>query len=369
MNAEMAPRKTLWDDAAANADAGSSTPISVTAADDSAADSWNEFVTAAPHAELYHDYRWRTLIAAVFGHECRYLLARDSVGQVRGVLPLVRLRSRLFGDFLVSVPYFNYGGLLADSPAVARALAEAAGRCGRDLGVAHVELRHRSGTQLDWPAREDKVTMRLELPTTEDALWKSFDSKLRAQIRRPEKAGATARIGGAELLGDFYSVFARNMRDLGTPVYPPRLFRSILAMFPEQAQVCVVDLAGKPVAAGLVLTHRSTMEIPWASSLREANRSSVNMLLYWSILRAAIAAGCQQFDFGRSSKDSGTYRFKEQWGAQAEQLRWHYWLAQGRTLPQITPNNPKYRLAIALWKKLPLLVANSLGPYIVKNLP
>jgi FemAB-related protein (PEP-CTERM system-associated) len=341
----------------------------VTEIDDAAAEVWNAFVAAAPHAELYHDYRWRTLIAAVFGHESRYLLARDAAGTVRGVLPLVRLRSRLFGDFLVSQPYFNYGGVLADSAAAASVLADAAAKRGRELGVAHVELRHRARAELDWPVREDKVAMQLELPATEEALWSAFDSKLRAQIRRPQKEGATARIGGAELLGDFYSVFARNMRDLGTPVYPPRFFRAILAAFPEAARVCVVDLGDKPVAAGLLLTHRSTAEIPWASSLREANRSGVNMLLYWSVLRAAIASRCERFDFGRSSKGSGTYRFKEQWGARAEQLRWHYWLAEGRALPQITPSNPKYRLAIALWKKLPLPVANVLGPHIVKNLP
>lgn len=345
------------------------TAITVVDADDSLAPAWNAFVAAAPGAELYHDYRWRALIAAVFGHASLYLLARDSAGEVRGVLPLVRLRSRLFGDFLVSLPYFNYGGVLADSPSAALALTEAAGRCARDLGVAHVELRHRANAEFDWPVREDKVSMVLDLPPTEDALWKSFDSKLRAQIRRPEKAGATARFGGAELLEDFYGVFARNMRDLGTPVYPKRLFRAILAAFPKEARVCIVNLADKPVAAGLVLTHRSTMEIPWASSLREANSSSVNMMLYWTVLRAAVAAGCTRFDFGRSSKDSGTYRFKAQWGSLPEQLRWHYWLAAGRTPPQINPGNPKYRLAIALWKKLPLPVANLLGPQLVKNLP
>jgi FemAB-related protein (PEP-CTERM system-associated) len=211
--------------------------------------------------------------------------------------------------------------------------------------------------------------MTLDLPSSSEALWKSFDSKLRAQIRRPQKAGATYRLGGAELFSDFYAVFARNMRDLGTPVYPRAFFREILGEFAREARICIVDLAGRPVAAGLVLTHRSTMEIPWASSLREANRESVNMLLYFAVLEAAVKAGCKQFDFGRSTKDAGTYRFKAQWGAQPQQLNWHYWLAHGQTPPQISPSNPKYRLAIALWRRLPLPIANFLGPHIVKNLP
>jgi serine/alanine adding enzyme len=369
MNAELVPRVAAGGSAAEPL-TETAESVTVMAVDESQSADWIGFVAAAPGAELYHDYRWRALIEGVFRHECRYLIARDSEMNVRGVLPLVRLRSRLFGDFLVSVPFFNYGGILADSPAADVALTRAVAGFAGELGVSHVELRHRDRTLPDWQAREDKVSMLLELPANEDALFKSFDSKLRAQIRRPQKAGATCRSGGAELLEDFYAVFSRNMRDLGTPVYSRRLFAEILASFPREARLFVVSLNGKPVAAGCVLTHRGTMEIPWASSLREANREGVNMLLYWSVLRHAVESGCRHFDFGRSSKDSGTFRFKAQWGAKPQQLRWHYWLRAGsEKLPQITPSNPKYRLAIALWKKLPLPAANLLGPPIVRNLP
>lgn len=367
MNAERVPRIERGD-VLANV-AGDEREIAVEHAGEESRAEWDAFVAAAPFAEVYHDYRWRTLIETVFRHECHYLLARDSTARVRGVLPLVRLRSRLFGDFMVSVPFFNYGGILADSFAAERALAAAAAKLGRELGVAHVELRHRARQSLDWPARADKVAMLLDLPATEDVLFKGFDSKLRAQIRRPQKAGATCRHGGAELLDDFYAVFARNMRDLGTPVYPRALFATVIDMLPEATRVFVVDLNGVPTAAGVVIFHRGTMEIPWASSLREANRDGVNMLLYWSALRHATVVGCRRFDFGRSSKDSGTYRFKQQWGAQPEQLRWHYWLAKGGMPPQINPDNPKYRVAIGLWKRLPLRAANALGPLIVRNLP
>jgi FemAB-related protein (PEP-CTERM system-associated) len=343
--------------------------LTVTETDAASSGAWDAYVAASPRAEIYHDYRWRSLIETVFGRECHYLRACDRNDRVRAVLPLVRLKSALFGDFLVSVPYFNYGGVLADSTAARDAMIAAGVKLGRKLGVRHIELRGRAGDSLDLPVRTDKVSMVLELPATEDELFKGFTSKLRAQIRRPGKAGATSRLGGAELLTDFYRVFSRNMRDLGTPVYSPRFFEAILATFPQQARVCVVDLDGRPVAAALVLSHRNRLEIPWASSLREANPQGVNMLLYWSVLRFAIATGCRAFDFGRSSKDAGTYRFKEQWGAVPQQLLWHYWLPDGVEMPRITPDNPKYRLAIAAWQRLPVPVANTLGPYIAKNLP
>jgi serine/alanine adding enzyme len=366
MSAEAAAREPHWCEAPGR---GNPNGVAVTALGDADAADWRAFVSAAPRAELYHDYRWRAVIEKVFGHECVYLAARDGSGRIRGVLPLVHLKSRLFGNFFVSMPYFNYGGVLADDPEVRSALLDAAAARARELGASHVELRHRAEVDVDWPARDDKVAMLLELPPSEDALWRSFSSKLRSQVRRPEKAGALCKSGGEELLGDFYSVFAQNMRDLGTPVYSRSLFAEILAAFPDEARVFVVFLAGKPSAAGFCLHQGSTMQIPWASSLREANREGVNMLLYWSVLRGALAAGCRAFDFGRSSKDSGTYRFKEQWGARPQQLLWHYWLAAGGAPPRMNPDNPKYGLAIALWKRLPLPVANFLGPRIVKNLP
>lgn len=330
---------------------------------------WDAFVAHAPGASLYHGYRWRGVISDVFGHETLYLYARDDEGRVRGVLPLVRIKSRLFGDFLVSMPYFNYGGVLADSLAARQALLDDVAERARAFGVAHVELRHHGDVDIDWPAREDKVAMSLELPDTEDALWQGFTSKLRAQIRRSQKEGAVVREGGIELVPDFYAVFARNMRDLGTPVYPRRFFNTIARAFPSGTKLFLVELGGKPVAAGFVLVHRASAEVPWASSLREANHLGVNMLLYWSMLRDAVRRGLARFDFGRSTRDGGTYRFKLQWGAQPEQLRWHYWLAEGQPLPQLTPSNPKYRAAIALWRRLPVTVANMVGPGIVKNLP
>lgn len=281
---------------------------------------------------------------------------------------MVRLRSLLFGDFLVSMPYFNYGGPLAD-PTAAAALVRGAGAIARDLGSGHAEFRCSEELETDCPRRTDKVNMHLPLPATEQELWDGFDAKLRAQVRKPQKAGAAVRTGGEELLADFYAVFSRNMRDLGTPVYGREWFAAILERMPERATIIVVSVAGQPVAAGFLLGFRDTLEIPWASSLREHNRSGANMLLYWEALRFAVARGYRRFDFGRSSLDSGTYRFKEQWGARPAQQHWYYWLPPGRSMPNLTPHNPKYQLATRLWQKLPVAVANRLGPHIVRNLP
>jgi len=337
----------------------------------SAADraAWNQFVEDQPQAEIYHRYEWKDLLERVFDHDCHYLIARDEPGLVQGVLPLAHLKSRTFGNFLVSIPCFNYCGILATSSSVREALLAEAVNLGEQLCVDHIELRHRNHFSLDLPFRDDKVSMRLELPDSPDALWQQFPAKLRSQIRRPQKEGASCDVGGVELIDDFYAVFSRNMRDLGTPVFPKTLFHSMLDDFPDSTRIFVVRLDGKPVAAGITIGHRKVLEIPSASALRKHNRISVNMLLYWTVLQYAIENAYAVFDFGRSSIDAGTYRFKKQWGARPEPLVWHYCLPEGQEIPRLNPSNPKFRLAVQLWRKLPLPVANVLGPRIGRHLP
>jgi FemAB-related protein (PEP-CTERM system-associated) len=332
-----------------------SSAITVTVADDNDASAWDLHVGSSEKSEVYHLFGWKQHFESVFGHDCYYLAARDDQGQTVGVLPLVHQSSRLFGNFLISVPCFNYCGILADTDQAHLALVEGATKLARELGAGHVELRHREGTALELPLRSDKVSMQLSLPDSEESLWGSFSSKLRAQIRRPQKEGAVCVSGGEELLDDFYGVFSHNMRDLGTPVFPKRMFEDILTRFPDRARVFVVRMNEKPVAAGYTLGHRDTLEIPSASSLREFNRYSPNMLLYWSILQYAVAEGFK--------------RFKKQWGALPSGLSWHYILQEGKALPRINPDNPKYRLAVNLWRRLPVPLANLIGPQVVKHLP
>lgn len=335
---------------------------------DNEIEEWNAYAAKNPAASLYHRAEWRQLISKTFGHDGIYCIARNERHEIVGILPLIRLNSRLFGDFLVSMPYFNYGGAVADHPAIEEKLMAFANDQAGQMGVSHVEYRD-DVTHQGLPVQTHKVNMMLALPTDSDTLWDSFSSKLRAQIKRPYRENPQVCFGGKEVLDDFYTVFTRNMRDLGTPVYAKNFFINILNTFPDESTIICVKMKDKPVAAGFLLNHGNILEIPWASTVKSVNPLSMNMLMYWEVLKFGIDQGLKWFDFGRSTVDGGTFRFKRQWGAQPKQLYWHYWLKKDQELPSLNPSNPKYALMIYLWKKMPLVLTKYLGPPIVKNLP
>jgi serine/alanine adding enzyme len=329
---------------------------------------WNDYARNHIVGTLYHDFEWRRLIAKVHGHDCPYLMARRA-GRVVGVLPLVQLKSPIFGNYLVSMPYLSAGGALASDDRAAAALMLAGADIGIERGCSHFESRDLSMAAVPWVPRTDKVLMQLELPDSVEGLGKQIGKKLRAQVKRPVREGAITQWGALDLLDDFYAVFSRNMRDLGTPVYAKAFFAAILESFPDAARLCVVRIAGKPVAAAFLIDDGERRDIPWASSLREYGQFSVNMMLYWEVLKDAVERGIRVFDFGRSSVDSGTYRFKRQWGAEPVPMYWHYWLADPEDAPGLTPDNPKYALAISVWQRLPVWLTQRLGPNLVKYLP
>jgi FemAB-related protein (PEP-CTERM system-associated) len=330
---------------------------------------WDRYVQTRPAAVNYHRYGWRDVVENTFRHRCYYLAARAGDGSIVGILPLVFMHSRLFGRFLVSVPFLNYGGLLCSSREAGDALLAEAAILLQELHAEYAELRHSEPWPSELPVKQHKVCMLLELATNAESQWQAFNPKLRNQIRKAEKNGLTAVIGGKELLADFYTVFARNMRDLGTPVYSDQLFASVLQSFPAESCIIAVYCADKPVAAGMLCWFRDTVEIPWASANRDYNHLCPNNLLYWTALQFALEKGFKRFDFGRSTPGEGTYKFKEQWGAKPLQLNWQYLLPAGASLPELNTKNPKYEMAIKLWQKLPLPVTRLLGPYIVKNIP
>ncbi len=336
---------------------------------DQEAHDWDQYVLGCQNASGYHLSAWRRVIQEAFGHPTIYLMAKDEQGAIRGVLPLALLSSVIFGRFLVSLPFVNYGGLIADNDEAMTRLKEAAMRQAQLVKAAHIELRQQEPCGIGWPLSQRKVSMRAQLPSLFDELWSGFSSKLRSQVRRAQKEGMTARVGGAECVEDFYRVFSRCMRDLGTPVYAKKFFDVMVKAFPKESRICVVSLDGVPLAAGFLYGFRHTLEIPWAASDKRYNRLSPNMLLYSSALQYACQQGFRLFDFGRSTPDSGTYRFKEQWGAKPRQLYWYYWLAGGQSIPELNPDNPKFKAAISVWQHLPLPVTNLIGPHIVKYLP
>jgi len=330
---------------------------------------WDAYVMNHPSASNYHRYGWRDVIESSFGHSCHYLAAMGNGGAIIGVLPLVYMQSRIFGRFLVSQPFFNYGGLLCDNREIGDTLLSEAVAVRNECGAEHVELRHINPCADHLPTKQQKVCMMLNLDTDVKAQWQGFNAKLRNQIRKAEKSGLTVTVGGKELLADFYAIFVRNMRDLGTPVYPEKFFAEVLKAFPDQTRIIAVYHERKPVAAGLITWFRDTVEIPWASSNRDYNPLCPNNLLYWTALQYSLGIGCKRFDFGRSSYGEGTYKFKEQWGAQPIQLNWQYLLPEGALMPELNTKNPKFDMAIRIWQKLPLLVTRFLGPHIVKNIP
>lgn len=343
-------------------------PLAVTVRPDGPAAESDAYVRARPNATGYHLRAWTDLIGRVFGHDTRYLVAETTAG-VCGVLPLVFFKSRLFGSFAVSLPFVNYGGVAADGPEAEQALLDRAIEETRAAGGTHLELRHTRQTYATLTPRRHKVAMVLPLCDTPEREWERLDRKVRNQVRKGEKSDLAVEIGGPELVDDFYTVFAHNMRDLGTPVYARALFREVLTTFGTTSRAFVVRHQGRPVAASIVVWHQGAAEVPWASALRSANALSANVFLYWHMLKFCVERGLGAFDFGRSTPNEGTFHFKKQWGAEPRELVWEYWTAPGAPVPNLNPKNPKFDLAIRAWQRLPVPIASALGPHIVRNIP
>ncbi len=330
-------------------------------------EAWDAFVRENDGSH-YLRAGWRRVFLRAFGRKSHYVLARRG-DTVEGILPLVSFSSPLFGRFLVSVPFLNRGGIVAVSDDARAALLAEAGRLVQETRSTFCELRHVDRVFLELPVRDAKVSMSLELPDDPDVLWKSVGAKVRNLVRKAEKAGLTPRPGTPDDLPAFQDVFARNMRDLGTPVYSPRFFREVFREFPDDVSLTIVERDGRVASAGILVESGGFTEIHWAASRREMLRESPNMLLYWQCLSDSVARGLKEFCFGRSTEGSGPHRFKKQWGAQPTRLNWEYVLAPGAELPGLNPDNPKYRMAIETWRKLPLPLTRAIGPSIVRHLP
>lgn len=331
---------------------------------------WDEFVRAQPAWTHFHLYGWRRVVERVFSHECIYLQARDAAGVLVGVLPLVRVRSLLFGHYLVSMPFVNYGGPLGSEDGVAALINESATLAARD-NVRLLELRSRESLPTTLAVSHRKVTVLLDLPRSADDLWARLPAKVRSQIRRPRKEGVVVR-SGPDQLAPYYQVFSRHMRDLGTPVQSAEFFRAIVEQFPNDARVACAYLDGHPIACGFALRWRDELEITWASALREYKHLSANMLLYWEMMRGAIADGARVFNFGRCTPGSGTHRFKLQWqaGVRDDPLWWYQRADRdGNTASTPSPEQTGFALATRVWSRIPVAVATRVGPSIVRYLP
>ncbi|MGA2382680.1 MAG: FemAB family XrtA/PEP-CTERM system-associated protein [Gemmatimonadales bacterium] len=335
---------------------------------DGGAEDWDTLVRASSGWTHFHLYGWRSVIEEVFGHECLYLAVRDADGHLAGVLPLVRVKSLLFGHYLVSMPFLNYGGPLGSEEAV-KALVEHAVGIARADGVKLLELRSRVPLAVNLPVSHRKITVLLDLPSGDpERLWGDLDAKVRSQVRRPQKEGVTVRFG-LDQVGAFHGVFARHMRDLGTPAQPRRLFERIAVHFPEDVWFGCAYLRDRVVACGCGFRWNGEFEMTWASALREFNRLAPNMLVYWAFMERATKEGLRVFNFGRCTPGGGTHRFKLQWGGRDVPLHWYEHSKAGHEIHTPSPDDGAYSWGPRLWQRLPLALATALGPRIVRGIP
>ena len=334
---------------------------------------WNRFVDNNDSASPYHRYEWLQATETAYGHKALPLVVIHE-NEIVAALPLVLMKHPLFsGRSLVSLPFCDVGGVLGN-PGYNPLLREKALEVARDHRASLLEIRERAtdGLGFDFDQLGEtwagyKVSMLMPLATDSDAQLASFKPKLRSQIKKAAKNGCTTQLGNSPgLIRDFYHVFSRNMRQLGSPVHSEEFFHAICTAYGDNAIIGVTYLDGQPTAAGIILKNGRQASIPWASSLAEYNRLAPNMSLYWTLIAHCADTGIGQFDFGRSSFGEGTFRFKKQWGAEPHLLTWQNWLDEGNTR---RPGQGRLRtLAEQVWSRLPLGLVNFLGPFVRKHI-
>jgi FemAB-related protein (PEP-CTERM system-associated) len=328
----------------------------------------DRFVTEHPLSEVFHRPQWSLAVERGCRQRSHYLVAQDGRGGLLGCLPLTEVRSAIFGSALVSVGFGTGGGIIANNDAAAAQLAEAAWALAQKLGCRTVELR---GGWLPegWPVQEGVYAgFAKPLPQGDEAILKSIKRRHRS-IRRAQAFNLEARCGrGPEDLAAFVRAYGESVRNLGSPLYPPALFRAMLDLFGEEADILTVVKDGQPYASTLNFYFRDSVIAYWGGGVREARDCFANELMYFEIMRHASRRGCTRFDFGRSKVGSGPYAFKSLWGFEPQPLRYAVRAADGRAPRDINPLNPKYRLQVAAWQKLPLCVANRVGPVIARGL-
>ncbi len=331
---------------------------------------WDKFVESHPHGSPFHLTAWQRLIRASFGFEPKHIVARDLPGgDVVGLLPLFLVRSAIFGRMLVSTPQAAYGGVLANSDIVEEAILNRARELAKDLQVQFLELRNfRNPVTGDHLLKKDLyVTFRQELKEDLEANMLAIPRKTRAEIREGIKHGLEFRV---DEIGpkDFYNVYARSVRDLGTPVFTRRLIENGKREFGLNCKIFSVHWKGTLVSAVWTLFYKDEIVPYYGASLREYNRLAVNNYMYWMLIKYGVENGYRTFDFGRSKKGTGSFDFKKRWGMTMTDLPYQYALVRRQSMPDTSPLNPKFSLAIQTWRKLPLSVTTSLGPLISKHL-
>ncbi len=326
---------------------------------------WDAYVHQAPHSSFCHLSIWKNVIEKTYGHKAWYFWAIKNK-KVTGILPLVSMETFLFGRSLVSIPFLDEGGICADDTLTTMKLYEAACQLGEAMGIKTLELRHRNASPLALPYHGNKASVRLSLHSTSVDKWKELNAKVRNQVRKATKSGLTVHWESGDSLGEFYEVFAENMRDLGSPVHSRNFFRTLFQEYGKNSSLLLVRKGQNVIGGGVCLKFKDILCVPWASSLRQYRSLCPNVLMYWEAIRWGCDSQFALFDFGRSTKGEGTYKFKMQWGSVEEPLHWQRCSAAIQN-GAVQTEKEKYAWVASLWSHLPVPVTKVVGPWIRKQ--
>ena len=326
---------------------------------------WDDYVNQHPDATFFHLFAWKTALEMSFRHNNYYLYAFDG-DTIVGVLPLGHIKSLLFGNTLISTPFAVYGGILADNDEVKLLLREAACELAEELKVDHLELRNLKRDNPDWPTKELYVYFKKELADNDDDNLKAIPRKQRAVVRKGIKADLNYQISND--VDTFFQAYSESVKNLGTPVFPKKLFKSLLEVFKDKADILTVTKDDTLVASVLNFYFKDTVLPYYGGGTSAARFLKGNDFMYWSLMQHAVQKGITSFDYGRSKEGTGSYSFKKNWGFEPQALYYEYYLVKAKEISEINPLNPKYQFFIKLWKKLPLKISQILGPILARDL-
>ncbi|HLC40349.1 MAG TPA: FemAB family XrtA/PEP-CTERM system-associated protein [Methylomirabilota bacterium] len=328
---------------------------------------WDAFVRSNADGSPFHLIAWKRAVEESFGHKSRYLLARRA-GAIEGVLPLFEVRGFPRGRSLVSVPYAVYGGICASTDSARHALLNAASDLAQRRGVSYLELRHRRDQGLGLQPKELYVTFSKEISSNEEENLEAIPRKQRRMVRQGMKHGLRSEVS-TDHLDRFYEIYCENLRRLGSPVFPRSLFRAIVAAFDKECQLLTVWDGNRMIAGVLTLFYEDQALPYYGAALYEARELAPNDFMYWELMRYAAAAGYRIFDFGRSRVGTGSHDFKRHWGFEPTPLPYQYVLIRSKSMPNLSPSNPKFQTAVRLWQRMPLALTKLIGPRVVRYLP
>lgn len=326
---------------------------------------WDKFVLACPEATFFHRAGWKTVIERAFQHRTMFLYA-EADGRIEGVLPLAETKSVLFGHALVSLPFCVYGGVAADTDRAREALDGAAVRLAEERAVDHLELRSLEARHADWAHTDLYVTFRKAIDPDVERNLSEIPRKQRAMVRKGIKAGLQSDID--EGVDRFFAAYADSVHRLGTPVFSRRYFETLREVFGPDCEVLSVSKDGALIASVLSFYFRDQVLPYYGGGTGLAREVAGNDFMYWELMRRACERGLRVFDYGRSKRGTGSFDFKKNWGFEPQPLHYEYRLVRGKRVPEVNPLNPKYRLLIKAWQRLPLALANRIGPHIARHL-